>query len=341
MVIASAPGKVYLIGEHAVVYGEPAIIAAICLRTKVACEKSDKVKYFDKRFDSEPNVWTVEEVKEGAKKVRHKWIECEKKKNFTELFSFVKANKYEFYRKSVVGIVLEMLDINDGVSVIIESDVPIGAGVGSSSSLSVALVKAIAKSYEKNISLDKVNEVAFELEKVIHGTPSGGDNAASCYGGLVWFVKGFPVKSLKKEIPQKLENFVLVYTKRPEKTTGELVQLVRDKEESFRKEKVSAIGKATHEMKDALKKKDMKKTHELMNLAQKNLAELGVSIPEIDRIAKAIRDIGGSAKLCGAGGGGVMLCHHDDKQLLVRTIKSLGYEPWETILGADGVRVEN
>ncbi|MEM7815422.1 MAG: hypothetical protein QXF55_03710, partial [Candidatus Aenigmatarchaeota archaeon] len=76
------------------------------------------------------------------------------------------------------------------------------------------------------------------------------------------------------------------------------------------------------------------------NRNQQLLAELGVSTPTIDRIAEVVRGIGGAAKLCGAGGGGTMLCWHSDKGLLRQTISSLGFEPWEAELGAEGVRRE-
>lgn len=342
MLTVSAPGKVHLIGEHAVVYGEPAIIASIGMRTRVSFAKSESIKYFDRRFDSSKHEWDVSEVLESAGKTLELWNVCAEKKNFTDLFHHIKKDRYVNYRQAVVGIVLKKLSIESGISVEIESNVPVGSGLGSSSSLSVCLAKGIAESFGKKLSLEDINNIAYELEKIIHGTPSGGDNSASCFGGLTWFVKGTPntIKSLKNEIPYKLENFVLVYTKQPEKTTGELVQHVRDKEESFRSKRVAEIGRATHEMLSALKSKDMQKVGKLMNLAQKNLAELGVSVKEIDEIASAVRDIGGAAKLCGAGGGGVMLCHHADKQKLVDTIKSLGCEPWETDLGTDGMRIE-
>jgi len=57
-------------------------------------------------------------------------------------------------------------------------------------------------------------------------------------------------------------------------------------------------------------------------------------------VAKAVKSIGGAAKLCGAGGGGVMLCYHEDREKLITTIRALGLEPWESELGVEGVRVE-
>src|SRR3989344_3010803 len=136
MVTVSAPGKCIMIGEHAVVYGEPAIIAAISKRTTVTCTKDAKVRYFDTRFDTEGNVWNVADVLSSARNTLHLWETCTSAKNFSPLFEHIKKNRYAEYRKAVVGIALLRLGVRDGVSVEIRSDVPVGSGVGSSSSLS-------------------------------------------------------------------------------------------------------------------------------------------------------------------------------------------------------------
>ena len=234
MSVASAPGKVHLIGEHAVVYGEPAIIAAVGLRTTVEAKKSEKCIYADKRFDKGNWVFSVQDSISSAAETEELWKKCSEKKNFTELLQFVKKDKYINYRKAMIGIVLKKLKIKSGVSVKIASDVPVGSGLGSSSSLAVAMTMAITAEFKKKLSLEKINEIAYEQEKIIHGTPSGGDNSACCFGGLLWFRRSMPlpkatevgsvprneIKSLKNEIPYKLENFVLVYTGQPKKTTG-------------------------------------------------------------------------------------------------------------------------
>ncbi len=201
----------------------------------------------------------------------------------------------------------------------------------------------MAAEYEKQITLDEINNIAFKMEQIIHGTPSGGDNSACCFGRVIWFQKSTPsniINPLAQEVPYKLENFVLVYTKPPEKNTGELIQIVRNLDEPYRNQRVQEIGRMTHQMLEALKKKDIKTIQNLINKTQKNLRELGVSIPEIDEIASVVVEIGGAAKLCGAGGGGIMLCHHDDKKKLIDTISSLGYKPIETELAVEGVKID-
>jgi mevalonate kinase len=341
MIKASAPGKVHLIGEHSIVYNEPAIIAAIGKRIWVEAEKSDKVRVKD-RNQSVQEEWTPEECKDSAKQAQDMWMKGFESKNFSSLFEFVKSGQN--FKKVAIGMILKRLDISSGVDVTIYGDVPLGSGLGSSSALAVALAKAISELYGKNLPQEELNEIAFNIEKMVHGTPSGGDNTTSCYGGLVWFQKsdeGKPtLESLKEEIPYELDNFVLAYIKKPVKTTGELVSYVRELDASVREPRVKAIGKATVEMREALKAKEFARVKELIDLAWKNLSELGLSVPEADGVIAKIREIGGAAKLCGACGGGIMLAYHDDKEALKKVIEDAGYTPWETELGAEGAKVE-
>jgi mevalonate kinase len=339
----SAPGKVHLIGEHAVVYGEPAIIAAIGKRTYVEISPAEDITYHDVAWPDVSHNWKVKQVFEITQKTLDLWNEGNEKKDFSELFSFIKENGYEGYRACVLGLAMKNLGVNRGFSITVDSKIPTGAGLGSSASRAVATTKAIAELFEKELSSEEINDVAFQQEKIIHGTPSGGDNSACCFGGLVWFKKAQPqneITSLKEEVPYKLENFVFVYTSPPQKTTGELVQLVRELDEGYRTERTKKIGEMCHEMLDVLKRKDFQRMKEIMNQSQKNLAELKVSTEEIDKIVRYVQEIGGAAKLCGAGGGGIVLCYHEEKNKLIDLIKNIGYDPWESELAVEGVKTE-
>ena len=343
MIKTSAPGKVHLIGEHAVVYSEPAIIAAIGNRTYVDISPAKDITYQDIAWPDISHTWKVEQVFEITQKTFDLWKEGNEKKDFSKLFSFIKENGYEGYRASVLGLAMKNLGINQGFSITIDSKIPTGAGLGSSASRAVAMTKAIAELFEKELSLEEINEIAFQQEKIIHGTPSGGDNSACCFGGLVWFKKDQPknqINSLKEEVPYKLENFVFVYTGPAQKTTGELVQLVRELDEGYRTERIKKIGEMTYEMLDVLRRRNFQRMKEIINQTQKNLAELKISTEKIDQIAESVQEIGGAAKLCGAGGGGIVLCYHQDKGKLIDLIKNIGYDPWETELAVEGVRIE-
>jgi mevalonate kinase len=173
--------------------------------------------------------------------------------------------------------------------------------------------------------------------------PSGGDNTTCCYGGLVWFQKAQPkniVIPLKNEIPHKLEGFVLAYTKQPEKSTAELVQMVKEIPEAVRNPKMEEIGRMCQEMKEVLKKKNYKRMKEIINKNNQILASFGLAIPETEAIADKVKALGGAAKMCGACYGGVMLCWHDKPELVVQAIKQLGFQPMLADLAVEGVRLE-
>ncbi len=343
MPIASAPGKVHLIGEHAVVYGKPAIIASIGKRCFVKAERSEYIEIVSPYLTLNKK-FTIEDSKLLYVRAKKEWAEGKEKKDFSRLFALMKQDHY----RPVICACMEALSalrIRKGIKIEINSEIPLGSGLGSSSAMAVAMVKAISETYGQKLVRQRINEIAFEIEKLNHGMPSGGDNSTCCYGSLIWFQKNTHggenvIQSLDKEIPYTLENFLLVHVGRPEKTTGELVQHVMRLEEAYRNPRIEALGRATHEMLEALKRKKFDRMKELVNFSQKNLKELGVSTKQIDDLAEKVVSAGGAAKLCGAGGGGAVLCYHKDKQKLAGIIREAGYEPVETELGVEGVRVE-
>lgn len=342
MVKVSVPGKIHLIGEHTVVYGMPAILASIGLRCTVEAEKSANIHIIEKRYGRE-SIFDVKEALEMANRMDSLWASCKEKKNFTEVFEALKGNGYGNADRAFAGKVMKELGIKSGFKLIIQSNIPNGSGLGSSSAYSVAITKAVAELFGKKLSNEEINSIAYKLEQYNHGAPSGGDNSVCCFGGLLWFQKANPkpiILSLKEEIPQKLENFVFAYSVKPEKTTGELVQMVMNMPKEKRMPIIYEIAKLTYEMRDVLKEKNYNRMKEIINLTQDNLAKLGVSVPEIDRIVEKIRSIGGAAKGCGALGGGIVLCWHENKQKLLEALKEIGKEPIEVDLGVEGVRME-
>ena len=344
MIKISAPYRIYLIGEHASVYGEPALLSAIQFRLTLRLTRSTNIKYVDYRFGL-ANSWPLKDVHETTNKVLNLWNSCAEIQDFSRLNEFIRKDDFLNYRKSAIGTALDKLKIKSGLSIFIASDLPIGSGLASSAALAVSLVKGIAELHNIKISLDKTNRIAFDLEKIIHCTSSGGDNSICCFGGLLWFQKlnhKNQIIQLKTDIPKEFNNFVLVYTKPPEKTTGELVQLVRNLDNRYREVRIKKIGELVYEMKGILKDNNFKRMVEILNEDQRLLSELGVSCKEINEVSDAVKKIGGAAKLSGAGGGGAMLCyHHDDKQKLIKTIKNLGYEFWNIKFSLQGVMIED
>ncbi|MFQ6136465.1 MAG: mevalonate kinase [Candidatus Hydrothermarchaeales archaeon] len=341
MITVSAPGKVHLMGEHSVVYGEPAIIAAIGMRSQVKADKSEKVSVNSVNL-TEKATWDLDEVRSFTVTLDDLWKNCFEDGDFTLLDNELKETGLNPL-KIAIGRSLQLMEIPSGISIEIDSKIPMGAGLGSSASLSVAIPKAISETYSKPLPKHEINEVAYEIEKFNHGTPSGGDNSTCCYGGFVWFQKRSNdniINPLKDEIPSELKNFVIAYVKEPEKTTGELVQMVRSLKPEIRIPIIKRLGELTVDMRNALRDGDSEKIKKLMNSAQENLAKLGISTKEIDQIYNEVKKIDGAAKISGAGGGGAMICYHDEPRELVDLISDLGHEALKTELGVEGVRVE-
>lgn len=341
MITISAPGKVIIIGDHSVVYGKPAIIAAVGLRCYVDAEKSDNIVFESKVFGD--SKYSAKEVSETSKKAKKLWEEGYSEGNFSKLFAYCKKDKFTSL-VIAAGIALKKIVAKDGVKLRIKSEIPIGSGLGSSSAIAVSVSKAVAEVYGRKLPKEEINNTAFEIEKFNHGNPSGGDNSACCYGGFVWFQKNSPKNTIvpfDANAPEILNKFVLVHTGRPEKTTGELVQAVRNLPEKYRNQRVSSLGELTYEMRQALENKDVSRVAGIINEAQQVLSELGVSTEKIDKLVLAVKEIGGAAKLCGAGGGGTVLCFHKNKEELKRTIRNMGHEPRDVELGVEGVRTES
>ncbi len=337
----SAPGKVHLIGEHSVVYGEPAIIASIGLRCYATAEKSDKIIVNDRQINS--GEFETYEAIEFAAEMEKLWKLGAKKNDFSALFRAMKSDSMNF-KKAAIGKILKELGISAGAKLTLSSGIPphVG-GMGSSAAFAIVLTKAIADLNGKKLSVERINDIAFGIERLQHGNPSGGDNTTCCYGGLIWFQRQLnsnTIVHLNKEIPYELENFVLVNAGKREKSTGELIQRIRSLGAGYRDPRIPRLRTCAPAMRNTLGIRDFQAVTALMNNAQKTLSELGVSTAGIDKIAEAVRSIGGGAKLSGGGGGGIMLCYHENKAKMIRILKELGYAPIETRLGVEGVRAE-
>lgn len=344
MIEVSAPGKIHLIGEHAVVYGYPAIISAIDKRTKIRTEMVTRIRIKNNIYQKKTE-FDIAEALSAAKKSQELWEEGNEKNDFPKLFHFLKSDFWK-RNQATIGLILSSLKIKGGVSLTIDSDLPIGVGLGSSASLSVALVKAIVALYAPQTSNQKINEIAFEIEKLNHGRPSGGDNSACTFGGTIWFEKG---KVVPLPLPDFLKSLIIVLTRR-NLSTGDLVQKVRNLDKNFRDSRIKNIAEATYKMRLALENESSEEVKYLINFAQDNLAELGISSPEIDGIVKEVKKIGGAAKISG-GGGGAVICFHQDKKELLKLLKELKVKPMgnaisnglnleEIKLGAEGVKIE-
>ena len=284
---ASAPGKVILFGEHSVVYRGPAIVLAIDKKVTALAEarKDDEL-----RIEAPPI--RVSGVFKGA--VYRPIIGGPEGAN--QLKPIV----------SVIRSLQERSGRKTGVDLSITSELPIAVGLGSSAATAVATVAAVNEICEAGLAFDEISHLAFEAEKIVHGTPSGIDNTISCYGGGLVYDRERGIERL-----DTLEDFPLIIGNTGRcRSTGKLVSRVREmrKKNTVLDSVIEAISKVAQLGKDALLERDYQRVGQLMNINHGLLWALGVSSRQLDQLVNAALGAGAlGAKLTGAGGGGCMI----------------------------------
>lgn len=198
-------------------------------------------------------------------------------------------------------------DRNLGVE--IESQIPIGSGLGSSAAVAAATIKAVREHLRNPIDDDELFGLTMECEQIAHGNPSGIDSAVVVYGGLIAFTKGNPIEKLTIKSPLKL---LLIDTGKPEESTKEMVELVASKRG---KDKIiPQIGKITFKIKNNLLEGEP--VGELINENGFLLEKLGVVGEGAKRLSSELRKLGSSVKITGAGGmksgSGMMIVMNDN-----------------------------
>jgi len=327
MVTASAPGKVYLFGEHAVVYGEPAVPCAIARRATVTVEARDDDRLRVNAEDLTLDGFTVEYSGETG----------------TDPDVDVPDSLVEAATGYIDAAVEQARDAADapeaGFDITIESDIPLGAGLGSSAAVTAAGIRAGARELGVDLTDAEVAERAYRAELAVQdGNASRADTFCSAAGGAVR-VEGDDCRSLDaSQLP-----FVIGFDGGAG-DTGALVAGVRSLKEEygFAADTVAAIGDLVRRGEDALAAGDLGELGRLMDFNHGLLSALGVSSRSLDAMVWAARDAGAhGAKLTGAGGGGCIVALDPTED----TATALRYTPgceeaFRAELDTEGVRLE-
>lgn len=316
MVTVSVPGKVNLMGEHAIVHGYPAILAAVDLRMRVSVESS--------RF-----------------RVHGSRLE-------------VISSESDKYVRQVVEVVQRELKIDKlpPMKITINSEIPAGYHLGSSAATAVGVTGALTYFLQKLWNPQRINEIAYEAEKLQHGTPSGGDNTAITFGGLMWFRKELEFLKSIWQLPFKpgsnIRPFFLLDTGRPVETTGEMIVYVKAKviRQKAKVQKIFTINEEqVRRVTVALKMGDEAGLMEAIKLGERTLEEMGVVSQKARKIIRRIEEHGGAAKILGGGGRkdgvGFLLVYHPEGQKLQELATREGYKIRKVKLGEEGIRLES
>lgn len=187
------------------------------------------------------------------------------------------------------------------------SDLPVASGLGSSAAVAVALIRALAGHFGRSLKPAEVSALAFEAERIQHGTPSGIDNTVVAYEQAVWFVRGQDMATFAVRRPLHL----LIGDTGLTSSTREVVGDVRAawQGEPARYEALfAAIGQVSRQARRAIEQGDLPALGCLLSENHGLLQELGVSCGELDRLVAAATSAGAlGAKLSGAGRGGNMI----------------------------------
>ena len=337
MTVSSAPGKVYLFGEHAVVYGEPAVPCAIERRATVSVERREDDHVRVRAEDLSLDGFTVEYA---GTTDRRPDVD-------------VPATLIDAAMKYVDAAVEQARDAADepaaGFDIVVESDIPLGAGLGSSAAVVVAGIDAATRELGVTLPRDELADRAYEAEyDVQEGQASRADTYCSTMGGAVR-VEGDDTRRLDApSLP-----FVVGFDGGAG-DTGELVAGVRDLKETyeFADATVSTIGDLVREGEAVLESIDadsdvddqtLVELGKLMNFNHGLLSALGVSARTLDGMVWAAREAGAhGAKLTGAGGGGcIVALDRTDETQTALSYASECEDAFRAALATEGVRAED
>jgi mevalonate kinase len=323
-VIASAPAKIILLGEHFVVYGEPAIVMAIDKRVYARVEKRNDSRLHVRSMDLNLEVF----FENGSFRVEQGDLK-EAKMKFEPV-------------KQAIEKVMEKHGQHVGLDIEINSTVPVGAGLGSSAAVIAATTAATGAILGVKLSKEDILRITYTAEKIVHGTPSGVDPAISTMGGTMLFQMdtGFKPLEVKTNIP------LIIGDTGVERSTRVQVEKVRDLVDKYPRV-TEHLMKAAREIVlraiEALKENDLETLGTMMNINHALLYGIGVSDESLEWLANAARKAGAlGAKLTGAGGGGCMIALAREEKLeqVSEAIQISGGRPFVARKTEEGVRIE-
>jgi mevalonate kinase len=276
-VIVSSPGKLILGGEHAVVYGRRALVTSIDMRLYMQLTETESTtKLLTTTFHDTS--------------INHRIDLFDVHQSYPlEIQAILMI--YEHFRSLLPSDVQYDLQVR--------SEIPIGAGLGSSAAFSVCLVGCFSRLCHAEFDRDEINRLAYRIECLFHGTPSGIDNTISTYGQSLVYSR-----TSKQHINFQLSNLAIIDTGIP-KSTKRMVDIVRQLT-SNEPSKAEQIFESIESCVDKMIEQNEQMTT-LVRRNQELLVELGVSIPAIDDIIRLLNTYDVPCKITGAGGGGCLI----------------------------------
>ncbi len=312
MGIGEGYGKTILIGDQFVLKGVPAIVSSISYRTIARVERING------------SGWILED-------------------NRTEVPGYKKSKEKQ--QVESINRILEVMNIdtkNQGLKIVFEGDLLAGSGVGASAASCVSLARALNDEFKLGLPIERINEIAWEGEFAYHGTPSGVDNTASCYGGLMLFQ--LKDGEISKKIVEKIKvrepiNIVLGNSGVSANTAilDSLVEKQRENDPKLFESRMKEITDQVLRVKDALLRYDLATVGKIMTENHKILIDMGLSHEKLIHLCElALKNGAYGAKLTGGGMGGFMIAIVPDKATQEKISKLMEDEGFYTIKATIG-----
>ena len=306
---ASAPGKVILFGEHFVVYGVKAILCAINKRVTVTAEKIKEEKISIKSDIGD--------------------LELELNKPISEINSPLKP--FYYLANKIIR------NQSTGIEIKIEPDIPLGAGLGSSSACCVAGAAAISKLFSEKTK-EEILELAIEAERTIFENTSGADCTVCTYGGIIEYEKekGFI------KIKSKPNFYLIIANSNIKHSTESIVSKVKQfkNEDTERFSKLcNDESKLIEDVLQLLKENNIQKLGQKVVQNQKYLETLGISNEKLKDMIKIGQESTFGTKITGAGDGGCVFSLTDESNLenTINEFKKKNYDCFSVKIDYDGL----
>lgn len=285
MITASASGKIILFGEHAVVYGQPAIAVPV------------------------EQVATTVQIEQGTKGI---WIDAPGISLSADLSTLAATHPI----KKVILDFFELTNIpQTALKIQVTSTIPIASGLGSGAAVSVALLRGLSLFFKITLTAEQINAIAFEAEKIHHGTPSGIDNTVIAFSRPVYYIKNQRLETFTVKRPFHIliaDTGISALTK---VAVGDVRALV-ERDPIVYGNWIEQIGQIVSSAKTCIEDGELIELGSLMTQNQTALSHLTVSSPELDTLITTAMSHGAlGAKLSGGGRGGNCIALVDESSI--------------------------
>lgn len=292
-VTTSVPGKLILSGEHAVLYGKPALVSTINHHLAVTLEHHDQ---------NTINInWQALDIHQSLSISQAKSIKEQIDKNYVEYLNKT-ITVTEILKNPIYLIPYTLITITEflrhrieqGLNITIESSIPIGCGMGASAALIIAIIKAVCAFYEKKLSIEQILSVARYCENMQHGQSSGLDLAACLHGGLIYWRQGDITNRRPLPLPIYLTN-----TGTPDSSTGECIEHAAH---FFSNTNIAnEFEQVTQLIDQAISQNNLSELILAIRRNHQLLVTIGVVPKHVQAFINDIEKDDGAAKICGAG----------------------------------------